>query len=548
MADDQQAHRVATKLAQLLGETMIHAAPHTSQIDHAEKWRQTEAFLEGLEKHTSGQVGPFLRKLLDGVEIPEFFKPLLEEAIDPPAQFSAVITQVFLYQIVGQIIGTSISPFLQGVLNDIWTLNVSDKNQIPTPMATIANAVGRGLNLGDKPTLPVPDWAYSQAAQQGFNKEDVDLAASLVGLPPAFQELLEMRRRGIINDDELATGLKEGDFRDDWISRAVQLIHSWPTPLDFVRAAVQAQMSYADARDWAQKTGLDVSTGLPLTVAGTEVGADMFGLLFSVAGRPPGPQELARAANRGIIDWDGTGADKTTFQQGIAESDVKTKWTATLKKLAEYVPPPREVGTLLERGAITSDQAVTFWQQAGVPEVLAKGYAYMAEQQHIGQDKLLAKGEVLTAYFDRLISNETATDYLEDLGYRGDIAKQILAVQDFRRDIQAINGVVRRASNLYANHKLTNTAAKEVLTAVGLAPEQADDILGHWEALRSAAVRVPTTAEIGLAVKYGTLTQDEAMTALENLGYEPRDAAIILSAHSGAAVTPLPAAGATITG
>lgn len=548
MADPAQTHQAASKLAQLVGEAIIHAAGPASALDHAEKWRQTEDWLDRLEVHTSGQVTPFLQHILENSDPPEFVKHLIDEAIDPPAAFSSILEQILLYGIVNNLVGTSITPFLQGVVNDLWKAAVSTGISVPVSASVLATAAGRGLKLGDPPTVTVPDESYAEAAKSGVSKDDLNLQASLVGLPPAFQELLEMRRRGIIGDERLKQGLQEGDFRDDWIDQAVQLIHGWPTPLDFVRAAVQAQMPYSDARDWAQKTGLDVSTGLPLATGGTEAGADMFGLLFSVAGRPPGPQELARAANRGLIDWEGTGADATTFQQGIAESDVKTKWTPTLRKLAEYVPPPREVGTLLERGAITSAQAIEFWKQAGVPEALAKGYAYMAEQQHIGQDKLLAKSEVLTAYYDRLISNETATDYLEDLGYRGDIAKQILAVQDFRRDIQAINGVVRRASNLYANHKLTNTAAKQVLTSVGLPAEQADDILGHWQALREAAVRVPSTAEIGLAVKYGTLNQDEAMTALEALGYEPRDAAIILSAHSGAAVSPLPAAGATITG
>jgi hypothetical protein len=548
MPDSRQAHQAASKLSQLLADTIVNAAPHTSKLDHEEKWRQTEAWLERLESHTQGQVAPFLEHVLANSEPPTFIRHLLEEAIDPPEQFSAVLEQIFLYGIVSNIIGTSVNPFLQAVSNDLTTAAVKSGIARPTDPATIATAAGRGLNLGDAPTVTVPAWAYTQAAMSGISEDDVNLMASLVGLPPAFQQLLEMKRRGIINADELAQGLREGDFRDDWIDRAVQLIDGWPTPTDFVRAAVQAQMSYDDAKTWANNTGLDTSTALPLQTGGTEATPDMFGLLFAVAGRPPGPEELARAANRGIINWDGTGADALTFQQGIAESDVKTKWTDILQQLAVYVPPPRTVGTLLEHGAITSDQAVAYWNAGGVPEGLAKGYAYMAQQEHIGQDKLLAIGEVKSGYYDGIFDKTEATSLLGDLGIVGDVASETLAIIDFRREIQAINAVVRRISTLYAANKLTATNAKQALTTVGIPDDQATAILGTWEALREQPIRVPTAEQIGKAVQYDTLTQAQALAELASLGYQDRDAAIVLSATSETKVTPLPAAGSTITG
>jgi hypothetical protein len=274
----------------------------------------------------------------------------------------------------------------------------------------------------------------------------------------------------------------------------------------------------------------------------------MFGLAFAIAGRPPGPEELARMTLRGIIEKDGTGAGATTFQQGIAESDVKTKWTDPLWQLAQYVPPPDAIGSLYEKGAITKDQAVGLWQQDGVPEALAQGYAYIAEQQHIGQDKLLARGQVLTGFYDGLFSNEQATDLLADLGYTGQVAADLLGITGFRREIQAINSVVRRVLSAYGSNKLTAAAAMTALTAAGVQQEQAGELLGTWEVLRESPIRVPTVAEIGGAVKYGTLTQPEAISELEALGYEPRDAAIVLSAHAEAQVTPLPPAGSTVTG
>ena len=544
----QPAHQAAGRLAQLLGDVIVHHAPWTAQINEAEKWRQTEQFLDGLETHTAEKIGPVLAELFDGVNIPEPLKPILADATGPQAQFSAIVTQIVLYGVVSQLLGSSMQPFIQGVTNELWSKAVGLGISVPVSPAVVATAAARGLNLGDPPTVSMPGWAYEQAAMSGVSKEDIDLQASIVGTPPAPQELFELLRRGIINEDAVKRGLAEGDTRDDWIAQLVQLAHGWLTPLDFVRAAVQAQMPYADAQEWATKTGLDTSTTLPITAS--EVGGtdDMFGLAWSIAGRPPGPVELANMTLRGIIPKDGTGAGALSFQQGIAESDVKTKWTDALFELAQYIPPPASIGSLLERGAITREQAVSLWEKRGVPKELADGYAYIAEQQHVGQDKLLAKGEIVTAYYEQLMSRADALHFLGQLGYRQEVGAEILDLQDFRREFTAINSVVRRISGLYAAFKLSPTDAQAALVSLGIGAEQAHDILARWEVLRVEPIRLPTTREIGLAVKSGTITVDEGLQELARLGYQARDAVIVLSAYAKVDVKPLPPAGTGVLG
>ena len=549
MADQPSPpHTQAGRLAQLLGEVIIHHTPVTAKIGADETRRQVDDWLEGLEQHTARFIGPVLQTVLDNSDPPEAVKALLTEAISPTAQFSSTLTQIFLWGIVSSIISTSVQPFLQGVSNDLNAAAVASGIHRPVDLGTIATAAGRGLNLGAPPTVNVPQWAYDQGAMLGLNSEAVDLAASIIGLPPALQELFELKRRGIIDDAQVAQGLREGDFRDDWIQYAVQLAHAWLTPGDFVRAAVQSQMSYADAEAWAYKTGLDTTTGLPLVTGTGEARPNMFGLAFSVAGRPPGPQELGRMANRGIIPWTGVGADALTFQQGVAESDVKTKWTEALRKLEVYVPPPRQVGTLLEHGAITAEQAKQYWQDGGVPPELADGYVYMTEQQHVGQDKLLAKGEITTAYYDGIISGDQATEALGLLGYRGTVAADILAVVDFRRELQAINKVVGKIGTLYTEFKISATHAQTALNDVGVSVEQAGNLLSIWDRLRVAPVRVPTAAEISMAFKHNTITQADALAKLADLGYQPQDAVIVLSAHATTTIAPLPPPGTTVTG
>lgn len=210
-------HQTASKLAQLLGETIVHHAPWTAEIEQKARIAATNEWLEGLESHQSNLIAPVLQEILDNSDPPDAIRALLDEAIDPSAQFSTVLVTTLLWGIVSNIIGTSISPFLQAVSNSLNASAVSQGVAKPTDPATIATAVGRGLNLGDPPTVTVPSWAVQQAAENGISEADINLAASIIGLPPAMQELFEMQRRNIITADQVAQGLREGDFRDDWI-------------------------------------------------------------------------------------------------------------------------------------------------------------------------------------------------------------------------------------------------------------------------------------------------------------------------------------------
>lgn len=541
-------HRVQNRLAELLGEVLAKHAPEAAAVHSDVRTAALNTWLDGLEDHTATFVSPFLQNVLDHTDPPPEVRALLEEAINPTAAFSATIEQIFLWGIISTVVGIAINPFLVGISNDLNAAAVGQGIVKPVDPGILATAAGRGFTIGDPPTVTVPPELYTEAAKSGIGSDELNLTASLVGLPPALQELFELMRRGIINQDQAEKGLQEGDFRDDWIQYAIQLAHAWLTPIDFVRAAVQAQMTYEDAQAWAYKTGLDTTTALPLDTGSSEATPDMFGLAFAIAGRPPGPEQLGRMALRGIIPWTGTGADALTFQQGVAESDVKTKWTDALQALQTYVPPPRTVGTLLEHGAITADQAVAYWKAGGVPDALAQGYLFMTQQEHVGQDKLLAKGEILQAYYDGIITNGQATEYLGLLGFTGAVATEILAIQDFRRELQAINKVVSKVGTLYTEFKISAVDASNALTNVGVAADQVSNLLGLWDQLRFAPVRVPSVAQIGAAVKYETITQAEALQELANLGYQPRDAAIVLSAGAEAQVTPLPPAGTTTTG
>ena len=523
-----------TTRADKLGATFAkhaHAARVAgSEAETARKYAATETFAKVVHDELKPAFAEVLKPFIEAMPDDHPLKLLVGLAGSPGNVVLDALLDVILFPLAFYGALHQVPAILaENIVNDV---NAKHPN-IPLAPADLANIVVQGYMVLSQ--------GADQAAYSGINYDRFKLMVDAVGMPPSPQDLFEMYRRGLIPEGESAyqfpsiyAGLAQGHTKDEWIPLFQQLVHTWLTPLDFVRAAVQGQMTQSDAETWAGKTGLDTTTALP-------GGKTMFSLAFDIAGRPPGPEEAGRMANRGIIPWTGTGAAATTFQQVIAESDVKTKYTAALRALQAYVPPPRMIGGLLEKGGITEAQAKKYWEMGGVPAELTDAYVYEATQEATIKEKDLAKGEVLSAYFDRIVDKPTATELLHLLGYSGQVATYMLDVSDFRRELKALNAEVNRIGGYYMHHKITEVEAQSSLETLGVPTDQVAGLLSIWSVERVVPVRIPTTGQISKAVQYGTLSTGEALAKLELLGYTAYDAAIVLSAESEQQIKPLPA-------
>lgn len=523
------SHQTASKLAQLLGEVIVHHAPWSAKLSEEARRQVTNEWLDRLEAHSAEIVGPLIERVLATTEVPEELRPLLDNAKAPSAAFGSLAQQFLIFGI-GMSVGSQIvQPFLAVLAEQVWQGAVDSGLTLPLPPPDIARMVVRGLSLGGPGITPLPGWAATEAKNSGFDHPHIQALVDSVGNPPSPQELFEMFRRGIIDIPGMEQGLREGDTRDEWIANYVKLAHTWPSPLDFVRAAVQEQIGdygvgsgYANAKAWAKATGLDTDT----TVDGSQ---DMFDLLFHISGRPPGPVETGQAANRGYVPWAGTGPEATTFEQAIAESDVKTKWTPVLRALAAYVPTPSEARELYMRGGIGADEARAYMEMHGVASTLADAIMATAEQEQIDQDKLLVKGDIEQLVQEGVIDDTVAVDLLGQVGYVGESAQLLIEMAHFRWNLAILRRSVESIAGFYTSHRVTATQATQALGSLGLPRAQVDKIMTTLTTERNAVVQIPTAAQIVDGQHYGVISYDTALNLLMQLGYGEWDAWLMMS-------------------
>ena len=524
-----QSHHTASKMAQLLADTLLHAAPITGDADERARRRVRDEWLDSLEAHSTRIVGPLIDVLSGVPGTPPEVKAMLDEAAQPSAQFGSFVQQFLIFGLAFTVGQTALMPFVQAMQNDIWSSHPDRPYSIPE----IATMVVRGISPGMAYSQPTPDWAVTEAAKTGADAEQIRTIVQATGMPPDMTTLFEMVRRGVITEDQLVAGIMESDTRDDWVNFVTKMRYFTVTPSDMVRAAVQGQLPYDVAEHWAHQVGLE-----PEGWIGDN--PDWFKVLYDIGGRPPGPVEMGHAALRGFIPWDGLGPDMTTFAQAIHESDVKDKWEPVLKEMAQYYPPPGTVRTLLMHGGITKDQAIALWQADGVPPSIASAYAHLATVEQTTQERAVVKGDVEMGVRERILSDAQATAMLGQLGYQPESADLIIKLAKWRWNLETLRSSVTHIARLYTGHKMTATEASDSFGALGIEADQVTELMATLTVQRGAETVYPTPATITGAFHYGVIDQVSAMTALEQVGYGAYDAWLELSNREHAPLPNMP--------
>lgn len=362
-----------------------------------------------------------------------------------------------------------------------------------------------------------------EAAKSGTDSDRFRKLVQLAYSRPPAEVLLELLRRGVIPADGSPDGaasvvgaLRASGMHPDYADLYLKLAVQNPSWNDAMDALLEGQLDEATAKHWYTLAG-----GNP----------DAFQWLFDTRGTSPTPDMLGTMANRGIIEWDGTGPDAVTFAQGFLEGPWRNKWEKAMRQLMAYHPPPRTVTALLRSGAITEAEALTLFKQQGLSPELAAAYVKDASHHATTSVKELTKAEIEQLYQLHVLTKEQAQKMLHDLGYSDTSAGVLLQGVDLRRTISTTNSAINRIRTLYVGHKIDKQTAQASLHSLGIAETQATQLLGTWDVEESANLKLLTPSQVGDAFKLEIITQAEAISELVAYGYTPWDAWVVLSVH-----------------
>lgn len=373
------------------------------------------------------------------------------------------------------------------------------------------------------------------AAKSGVDAPTFATLVALSGDAPGPQQLAEALRRGAIGEagtgadsTSFEQGIREGRLSNKWAPVIKALALDWPTPVNALSAQLKGAFTGDEGKALYQKLGGD---------------PQFYDWLLFAEGSAPTPNEAASMARKGIIPKDGTGPEVVSYQQAFLEGPWRNKWSDAFWQSSAYLPNAREIVTLLKDGAVDKATAAAWMKRSGADDTTIAAFIAEADATAVSDYKGLTTSSVLGMYYQRLISSADATTILESLHVSSQAVPLMLAYADLQRAIAQQNSAVSRIGTLYANRKITADTARQSLTTLQVPAAAVTDILATWQLENSINVKTLTQSEITDAWKEGIMTEDDALTELQNIGYTPYDAWVLLSLKNKAPLPGMPGQG-----
>lgn len=362
----------------------------------------------------------------------------------------------------------------------------------------LASAVERGeISYAD---------AAAEAELQGVTSDRFRIIERLAGLAPSTDQLVALRRRGLIDDTRMRRGFVQGNVRSEWSDVLAQLAAVLLSPAELAQMVVQGVLDQDTAAAAAAQAGIS---------------ADNFGRLVRLAGNPPGAMQLLDLWNRGAIG-------EQDVDRGLRQSRLKPEWVDAVKSLRRHIPTVSDVIRFAVKDVF--DPAAV--QRFGLDDEFPEDVLPLAAQQGVDREQMRWQWaahwrNVAPTQLFRMRHREVISDQELDLGLKTadyapwwrDKLKAITYLTpgriDLRRMYQA--GVIDRPRLVRGYLDL------------GYRQEDAELLARFAGSSGSSTGKDLTAAQLATEYEARYLNATDYTAALEHLGYSAEEAAQLVA-------------------
>lgn len=278
------------------------------------------------------------------------------------------------------------------------------------------------------------------------------------------------------------------------------------TPAELAAMVVRHIVPEGDAEAYAKQSGIAPSD---------------FARMVQNYGSGPAPDALAEALRRQLIPEHGTGPQSVSFEQGIAESDLRDKWTNVVKQLAVQFPSPTDALDALLEGQVDEQTARSLYSRFGGADEFftllfnTRGSAptplEAADMANRGIIPWEGSGPGVVSFQQAFLEGPWRDKWMDPY-------KQ-LAV--YKPPARTITAMVRSGA-------LTDAQALVLYGDLGMSADQAAAQLADAHHTKTQAERDLTVSQVKALFQDGLITGDEARQMLALLRYNAEDQAFLL--------------------
>lgn len=354
---------------------------------------------------------------------------------------------------------------------------------------------------------------------------------------PSPSMYYEMFHRGLIDEAALTEALKISDYAPGWIPRMVAINYNVPGRID-VRRMFQ--------------TGV-ISTHEDLVKRHKDMGyspadSETLAQFVEATSRKASDTETERLHNPiavEIIKSYATGGlsydDARAYLTGLGYSDEMAVFRLQLgifqRERDKAGRIRASIGKEYVAGYLDESEARSRLQDHGFEpneqDSLLESWNLDRELREASEElkhaKDLTKSEVLESYRDRIIARGSAEQALEDLGYDATESGTLLQLEDLRQ--QKADSKVTEASvrTQLVARLITSQQASDALAGFGYTSQRIAALMSRWEVEREERRPHLSTGQVESILKQGIVPQDRAEAMLEEHGYTPANAALLMT-------------------
>lgn len=495
MTGPPTGRHVGAKLSALMHDARVAAAERIIPAETAHRAEYHKAFMEQVEQDLAPTMRAMFQDIHDDPECPEQAKAFLGPLMNPEHQGQFFLTVLALLGIGLAGPQAAAAGWVQRLQNA--SLHAHGDLRLSPEAAALAVVKG----------VAGVDAMYDEARYAGMTRDIFNGLVEITGEPPGPQQLGEALRRGYIDTERFAHGIRQGRTRNEWIDVLERLRFAPPTPGEVIAGAVEGHLDEADARRRLGEAGID---------------PDNYGWLYETAGRPPGTQEMLQLLNRGLVS-------EAEVRAAIRESDVKNKYTDAILHMRDHLLPQRSLVSMVRHGVIDDADARSRLSKLGIDAAAQDALVKEAHSTKGTGARELSIGETLSLYNEGLVDRPRAHGMLVALKFDDASANELLGLADVQRAHKLIAASVTRIRSSFVGHKIDAAQARTALDALHVETATRDHAIELWTTERGSNIKHLTEAQVAKAWNKGLIDDAGFVSRHLAMGYTEDDARLLMA-------------------
>lgn len=470
------AARVSRHLAEAVVSTRVKMGPHQSAV--------AQDVLRQFTNHISDEIrevlGPLWAKVADDENTPAEVRPLFRALAEEQGQAWAMVGSFAASAALGGGLLDLLNNYLNPVVHPL--IRLSPNGLLPPAQCAVIEA--RRLQTS---------WSPRRDARSGGIDDDVyNSLLRLSAQLPSIVDIWRLVNRGDFTPSEGREALEHHGFTDEHVDPMLNLRFEEFTPAEVAAMWNRGIFDTAEAHRLGRRVGV--------TPAQTD-------RLLELGGEPPAPQELLLAWRRGIVT-------EAQVDRALRQSPLRFEWIPVIKSLQWQPLPVSEAADAVNQGHMGIDAARKvavengvrpenfdiFVANAGIPP----GPQTVLDWTNRG---LITEAEALQALYESRIKNKWVPKYLES-------RHETMPPETIRL--------------MYRRGALDKGGALKRLQARGYSPEDAAIILDGATSEKTEKERDLSIAQIRELFADRLISERDALSMLDSLGYDAQEAGYIL--------------------